>query len=304
MKKVTIMLATYNGEKYLEEQLESIIKQTYENWQLIISDDNSQDSTKQIINKYILLYPNQIKCIDNKNEHSAKGNFINLFNNVEESDYYMFCDQDDVWINTKIEKFVTRIEKENDVEPILMYCDLKIVDKKLNLLQDSFLKYTNNYLPNDEFINFTLENHIPGCVMFFNYSLKEAIGKIPNKCRMHDWWTALVAATYGKIIFIDESLNLYRQHENNTIGVKKQNNMKSLTKIKNMKDFNKSVLTQLKSFEEKYEISDIEIKKILINSIKILKSKNIVSKLLILKFNKYRFADRKKFYKYLLINAN
>lgn len=298
------MLATYNGEKYLEEQLESIVKQTYENWQLIISDDNSQDSTKQIINKYILLYPDQIKYIDNKNEHSAKGNFINLFNNVEESDYYMFCDQDDVWINTKIEKFVARIEKEKYAESILMYCDLKIVDQKLNLLQDSYLKYTNNYPPNEDFKNFTLENHIPGCVMFFNHSLKEKIGKISNKCRMHDWWIALVAAAYGKIIFIDETLNLYRQHENNTIGVKKQNNMKNSTKIKNMKDFNKSILIQLKDFEEKYAISNIEIKTILANSIKILKSKNIVSKLLILKFNKYRFADKKKFYKYLLININ
>lgn len=308
MKEVTIMLATYNGEKYLEEQLESIINQTYKNWKLIISDDNSTDSTKQIIDKYISLYPNKIKSIINKDLHSAKGNFINLFSEVEKSDYYMFCDQDDVWVNTKIEKFVNRIEQENELEPVLEYCDLKVVDKNLRTLNESFLKYTNNYPPNESFKKFILENHIPGCTMFFNNSLKEKIGKISKECRMHDWWVSLVASAFGKIIFVDETLNLYRQHENNTIGANKSRKKKRIpsiiSKIKYIKMFNNSILKQLVDFKEKYQLDDEKTNKIIIESVTFLKSKNMLKKYLFLKRNNYKFANKNNFYRYLLITAS
>lgn len=308
MESVTIMLATYNGEKYLEEQIESIINQTYKNWKLIISDDNSTDGTKEIINKYISLYPQKIKNITNFKEHSAKGNFINLFENVEKSDYYMFCDQDDIWIENKVEKFITRIKQEKDSGPILMYCDLKVVDENLSVLNESFLQYTNNYPPKENFEKFIFENHIPGCTMFYNNALKEKIGNISEGCRMHDWWIALNASAYGKIIFLDETLNLYRQHGNNTIGAKSKIGKKRIPsiirKIKHIKMFNTSILRQLIEFKEKYEANGEKIEKTIINSIVFLKSKNVLKKYLFLKQNNYNFANKNNFYRYLLIAAS
>lgn len=306
MKKVTIMLATYNGEKFIKEQLDSIVSQTYTNWELLISDDYSKDNTFNILKKYQREYSDKIFLTKNDEQiHSAKGNFINLFNHVNNSDYYMFCDQDDVWENNKIEILINQISNYDDTKPILMYSDLKIVDKNLNTINDSFMKFTKNYFPKDDFKNFLLENHIPGCVMFFNKALKKKITYIPECCRMHDWWVALCASTYGKIIFIDQPLNLYRQHEKNTIGAKKRKihiSIKSfINRIKTVKKYNISILKQLNELKKIPGLND-DKKKLLCDTIRLLKSNNYIHKFLKLKKYNYEFADKKNLYRYSFIN--
>ena len=110
METVNIMMATYNGEKYLSEQLDSILSQSFQNFKIYISDDKSIDNTLEILLKYKKNYPDKIEIIDyEKKKGSAAKNFIYLFENVDEADYYMFCDQDDVWDNDKIKKLLDKI---------------------------------------------------------------------------------------------------------------------------------------------------------------------------------------------------
>ena len=104
-KKIYILLATYNGEKYLKEQLDSLFEQTNQHWTLWIHDDNSKDNTVNIIKKYKSKYPDQIEFLDDDiSTGGAKENFTYLLDNINDDyDYIMFCDQDDVWLEDKIE---------------------------------------------------------------------------------------------------------------------------------------------------------------------------------------------------------
>ena len=220
---VGIMLATYNGEKYLNEQIDSIIKQTYHNWIIFVSDDGSTDNTMKILNDYKNILKNKLIIIDNKEKFlSAKLNFANLFSRISDVSYYMFCDQDDVWDKNKIEKLLLAVKSEeikNNNLPVLAYCDVKIVDSNLNVINNSLISFSGKKLSNRNRLNHLLvENYFPGCAIMFNKKLKIATDNIYKECEMHDWWLNLTAALLGKIVFVDEPLHLYRQHSNNTIG--------------------------------------------------------------------------------------
>ena len=132
-EKVDVLLATYNGEKYLKEQIDSILNQTYQNINLIISDDNSNDSTRKILEEYKKI-DNRIKTyLQDKNLGYIK-NFEFLLTKVE-SNYYMLSDQDDVWLPEKIEKSMKTLKEKN---ADLVFGDLEVVDEKLNTIYPSF----------------------------------------------------------------------------------------------------------------------------------------------------------------------
>ena len=132
-EKVDVLLATYNGEKYLKEQIDSILNQTYQNINLIISDDNSNDSTRKILEEYKKI-DNRIKIyLQDKNLGYIK-NFEFLLTKVE-SNYYMLSDQDDVWLPEKIEKSMKTLKEKN---ADLVFGDLEVVDEKLNTIYPSF----------------------------------------------------------------------------------------------------------------------------------------------------------------------
>ena len=225
MKKIAVLLASYNGEKYIEEQLDSLNRQTYQNFICFIHDDGSTDATNQIIDKYCKEYPDKFKKIIAPGTGGAKYNFMFLLNHVDQSfDYYMFCDQDDVWLPTKIKKTLDFMESTNkNVEsPCLVYCDMKVVNQDLDVVDESFLKY--NHLDTDKI---TLDRAImkpfaAGCSMMINKSLAN-MSHICNaeNIVMHDWWLMIIAASSGSIKKIPESLSLYRQHGNNTLGAQK-----------------------------------------------------------------------------------
>jgi glycosyltransferase involved in cell wall biosynthesis len=225
VNNVDILLATFNGEKYLEEQINSIVRQTYTNWRIIIRDDHSTDSTLALIDKIIIKYPEKIILVkDNLGNIGPGMNFLHLTNHSD-SEYIMFCDQDDVWLENKIELSLDRIkyfEKKYGKDfPILVFTNLKIVDKSLKLLSDSIW--------DKEKIN--IEKHkklsraiIPGPVLrgntfLINKSLREKI-IIPETVTMHDTWVSIIAACFGKIESLNEKTLLYRQHENNLFGAK------------------------------------------------------------------------------------
>ena len=222
---IAILMATYNGEKYLTEQIDSIISQTYTDWKLYFRDDSSNDKTVNIINEYCNKYPDKLFLIkDNLECKSASKNFIQMLNYIaklEKFDYFMFSDQDDVWKEDKIEKTLAVIEQENNEIPILVHTDLEVVDSELNTLSKSFIKYRNLDSDKKDLSHLLIQNNVTGCTMMFNKKLIEKINSNSNCIAMHDWWLTLIATTFGKIKFLNESTIYYRQHSNNVVGATK-----------------------------------------------------------------------------------
>ena len=141
---LSILLATYNGENYLAEQLDSLLSQSYSDFKIYVSDDCSKDKTRNIISDYAKKYPDRIIDLNNEQHFgSAKLNFFSLVEKVD-SDLYMFCDQDDVWLPNKVQKTIETYNRVDDKEkPVLVHSDLNVVDTNLRILDTSFFHFGN-----------------------------------------------------------------------------------------------------------------------------------------------------------------
>lgn len=229
--KLSILLATYNGEKYLSTQLDSLLSQTYSDFTIYISDDCSKDSTQNIIDEYVTKYPEKIIDVKNK-EHfgNAQNNFLSLAEKVD-SDLYMFCDQDDKWLPEKVEKTVDAYNSvENKNQPILVHSDLIVVDGDLKEINPSFFDMMQLKKNLTDWRSFAVQNYVTGCTMLVNNVLVDLYKQNKDKINkenilMHDYFFAQIAAFAGQIIFIDEGLMLYRQHGNNSVGAKDVNSV-------------------------------------------------------------------------------
>lgn len=240
--KVAICMATYNGEAFLREQIDSILNQSYSNWVLFIRDDRSTDSTVPIIQEYANKYPNKIIPVPYAETDLGFGkgaayNFMSCLKYASEYDsypYYMFSDQDDVWLPHKIRMELTcarRVEATHP-GPVLIHTDLKIVDKSLELISDSMFDYVRSN-PNHRDLNqLLIHNIITGCTTFFNQKLVDLISFDNTGIAMHDWWIGLIASCFGTIVCLRRSTVLYRQHGNNVMGIKMVNHL-SLSNIRN-----------------------------------------------------------------------
>lgn len=224
MKKIAVLLAAYNGENYIREQLESLHNQTFQDFVCYIHDDGSRDGTMDILKEYENMYPEQFVIMDGTATGSSKANFMFMLDKViGQYGYYMFCDQDDVWIPEKIEMLYSRILQEPEEVPCVVYSDMKVVDESLHMIADSFADYTHIIPEEAVFPNTALRGYAAGCSMLFNVSLARLIVvKDTTKLLMHDWWVMLVASLMGKICYIEQPLVLYRQHSNNIMGAKKR----------------------------------------------------------------------------------
>ncbi|MGX5376814.1 glycosyltransferase family 2 protein [Ligilactobacillus sp. LYQ135] len=220
-------MSTFNGEKFIKKQIESIQKQTYENWTLYIHDDGSTDGTISILNE-ISKNDSRIKFSIENGKFGPKDAFLKLFDKID-ADYYLFCDQDDIWKPDKIERLITSINSYDNSLPLLIYSNLKCIDNN----DEEVSNYSNfeKLIATDitKYDHFQM-NNIPGCTMMVNKALKNkfenAVGGIASQIDnsqiiMHDWWLVLIAATFGKIIHENKTLVLYRQHANNTVGAGK-----------------------------------------------------------------------------------
>lgn len=216
--KVNILMATYNGEKFLAQQIESIQKQTFKEWNLLIRDDGSSDKTCDIIRNFTAK-DSRIRFI-NENEHHNLGVIKSFFMlvNYEVADFYFFSDQDDVWLPEKLSvSLETAKHKASDV-PLLVYTDLKVVNQELNILQDSMIRAQSHHA-NTTLLPELTENTVTGGTMMINHALAEK-WFTPNDILMHDWFLALLAASLGEIIYLDLPTQLYRQHDNNVLGAR------------------------------------------------------------------------------------
>lgn len=234
-EKIDILMATYNGEKYLKEQIDSILNQTYKNIQLIISDDCSTDKTREILKKYE--QNDKIKIFYQDKNLGYIKNFEFLLKNVE-SDLYMLSDQDDVWKKEKVEKSVEKLKEEN-VD--LVFGDLEVVDENLNTIYKSFNKYMKlerkiNKCIGDYKLQY-LYNCITGCTILSKKELLDKILPLPSKSKymVHDYWMGLMVALNGKIGYMKEPYIEYRQHGNNQIGTEKvSHKFKKLEQVRDL----------------------------------------------------------------------
>lgn len=225
---ITVLLCTYNGEKYVREQIESILGQSYEDFSIVVSDDGSKDETLNIIRELINEHPGKISCIkQDPPTGSAERHFLKLITEKQygESDYIMLSDQDDVWNPDKMEKSLMEMQALEVIygkdKPLLVHCDSEVVDQELRPVSPSYVEY-QKMTPDRKALNQLLvQNNVVGGAMMINRALAELIREVPEQCVMHDQWIALVAAAFGEIRFIPESLYKYRQHGSNVLGAEK-----------------------------------------------------------------------------------
>lgn len=204
--KVSVAMATYNGEKYIKEQIESILENLEEQDELIISDDFSKDNTRNIIKEYENK-DKRIKLIDGPKK-GVKQNFANAINNCN-GKYIFLSDQDDIWIKNKVQQVLNAFKEK---ECTLVIHDAEIVDEKLNILDNSFFEYRNS---GKGILKNILKNTYIGCCMAFDAKLKDKILPIPNDIEMHDQWIGILNEKYGKSYFLNEKLIKYRRHSSN-----------------------------------------------------------------------------------------
>lgn len=218
MKKINICLSTYNGERYLSEQIESILSQSYKNWQLLIRDDGSKDNTINIINKFTEK-DSRIKFInkDNIENLGVHKSFYTIVK-YESADFYFFCDQDDVWKPDKLDVFLSYMEENDNSVPVLYYSSLTTVDSELNVISERMFSRSKAMNITENLV----KNEIVGCVTAINSSL--ANEWLYSGIGMHDSHLALLALSTGKLVYIKESTIYYRQHENNVIGASNKKN--------------------------------------------------------------------------------
>jgi len=234
-EKVDILLATYNGEKYIKEQIESILNQTYKNIQIIISDDCSKDKTREILKEYEK--DSRIKVFYQEKNLGYVKNFEFLLKQVE-SKIYLLSDQDDVWKKEKIEKTIKKLKSENFD---LVFGDLEVVDENLNTIQPSYNKYMHLDKKIKKYIkDYRLQylyNCMTGCTIASKKEWLEKILPFPtnSKYMIHDYWLGLIIALKGKVGYIEEPYILYRQHGKNQVGIlKASKKFKKLEQVRNL----------------------------------------------------------------------
>lgn len=217
---IAILLTTYNSKEYLYEQIDSLKKQTYQEWNLFVRDDMSTDRTPSIV-KELSCQDQRIHFLADDKKRGAKDGFMWLLEHVE-ADYYMFCDHDDVWLPEKIEKSFKVLLEQPDKEnvPIIVCTNAKLVDGQLQIIEDSYWNYKcyKSWMFSDRHYHL-FYNNVLGCTMLFNKKAKQIALPYPPDIVMHDAWLAASVLWHrGRIIPIHEPLLLYRQHKNNTIG--------------------------------------------------------------------------------------
>ncbi len=217
---IQILLATYNSESFLCKQLDSILEQDHSDFQLLIRDGGSSDSTCSILETYCKKEPERIRFLG-QGKASAKENFSALLA-ASDGDLIMFSDHDDVWLPDKISRTLSAYRKAEQAysaqTPILVFTDSKVVDESLSEIHPSMLACQKLNPAHLSLPRLLIQNVPFGNTMMMNRALRDLAFPIPADAVMHDHWISLVASVFGKIIFLPEPTLLYRQHEKNVYG--------------------------------------------------------------------------------------
>lgn len=260
---ITIIMAVYNGQEYIREQLESLKDQTYTEWRLVIRDDRSSDKTAELVKKFSDEVEQEVIFkVNEKPSGSAKNNFALLINDAKESDYVMFCDQDDIWKKDKIEITFNKMKQAEERYgrdfPLLVHGDVEVIDENGNINADSMFEMSH-INADSKLPQILIQNHVTGCTMMCNKKLIAGISEYASSeyIIMHDYLAALYASVFGKIEVIKKPLLSYRQHSGNSVGAKNNNNPVYLLKRlangrKSYKEAMETSRNQVKFFVEIY----------------------------------------------------
>ncbi len=261
MRNIAILLATLNGGKYIKAQLESLKQQTMQNFVCYIHDDGSCDNTMELVRQFQQENPEQFVIVEGAPTGHAKSNFMYLLGHVlGQYEYYMFCDQDDVWLPDKIEVVYNRILREEGHEPCLVFSDMKVVNEQLQEIAPSFSEFSHICVEDAVFPNTMLRGYGAGCTMILNEALAK-LSYVPDtsKLLMHDWWIVLIASLSGKIYYEDRPLSLYRQHQENVMGAQKRSEWIHFTEIvKRVVTLQQYKVTRKGLYESIYQVAALK----------------------------------------------
>lgn len=259
---IQILMPTYNGEKYLSQQLDSLLEQDLEDWQLIISDDGSADLSTEIIESYACRYPDKITVHHSGRHFGDAGRHYLYLLGIADADYVMFCDQDDVWCKDKISVTYQKMkEEENGDMPVLVFTDLTPVDSDLKEISASMMSFQDQDPSRLDYRDLIFSNCVTGSTVMINRPLRDmALAcKDDRDIIMHDWWLAIVAARFGRIAYIDKATVLYRQHGSNQIGVRNNNGIlhvfKRMADLRGVKEAVRKRKQQARLFLDTYRDS-------------------------------------------------
>ena len=233
-----VILCTYNGEKYLEKQIKSIMEQDREDFCLLYSDDGSTDSTKAILQSLQEKYGRRMRAFlrPMKTGSPAK-HFLFILSalakgevDIENLEYIFLADQDDEWFPDKLSKTISVIKEEErkfgESLPILCHTDCSLVNSRGELLAKSYRRYQKLPGASYRFSRLLLQNHVTGASVGINKALLQYCKEIPAEVKMHDHWLALLANCFGEIQYLPYASYAYRQHGENVLGAKKASVLK------------------------------------------------------------------------------
>lgn len=224
---VDVLLATYNGARFVEAQLESLANQTFTNIRVLVSDDGSDDATVSIVHGFAQrMGDGFIKWIRSPSRGRGPTQNFEALMAASLADgsarWLLFCDQDDVWLPHKVECFaraMAMLEGDDEKQPCLVHSDLRVVDAQLRTIVPSFVSQ-QHIDPAATSLSVQLSvNHVTGCAMMINRALLAMALPLPKQVVMHDWWCALISCV-GRRYFIADQLVLYRQHGANQVGAR------------------------------------------------------------------------------------
>jgi glycosyltransferase involved in cell wall biosynthesis len=226
--KISVVMTTYNGARYLEEQIESLLNQTLFPDEIIVCDDCSSDGTLKILDKYQIA--GKLSYYINDHQLGLINNFKKVVSLAQESNYVALCDQDDIWLPDKLEKCAALFENMDRNVPNMVHSDLILVNENNHLLNKSFRNEfgQDKYMHNLESLLFG--NFVTGCTIVMNPHLRTFFSEIPSDVQFHDSWIALVGFSFGKVREVPEALIRYRKHDTNLSiapGTKPRNRYRS-----------------------------------------------------------------------------
>lgn len=223
MPTIQVLLATYNGARFLREQIDSVLAQEGVAVRILARDDGSSDGTQDILREYASAHPDRFELLqDDKRTGTARGNF-GLLLQATTGPYAAFCDQDDVWLPHKLAVSMARMQaleaQHGPLTPLLIYTDLRVVDEQMNTVSESL--WQSNSLANVQtptLAGLLLENVVTGCTALLNRPLIDRMQTMPATAQMHDHWAALIAGSLGAMAAVPQATVLYRQHTSNVVG--------------------------------------------------------------------------------------
>ena len=220
---VDVVLATFNGGRFLREQLDSLLVQSFSDFRVLVGDDGSSDETLAIVAEYSRKNPDRFFFLEAALGLGACGNFARLLSEST-GDYVFLSDQDDVWDREKMSLSLEAIKsleaKVGENTPLLVHTDLLVVDDELRLISQSFFDFQHLDSRRTDFRDLLFQNTVTGCSVVMNRALVRKALPVPSAVVMHDWWLALVASSFGYIGFVNRPLISYRQHSSNQVGAK------------------------------------------------------------------------------------